>query len=265
MSFKSVPAVKTNIDTKDFSINYVYRIFGNIAFDENISYFDKSIKYIPYFEVFIPTTDPGVFNIYTTFTTDNSYPNALITTNSDDLTINDSSLFINDKRIWMMDFIVQLKDDLPDDTPLYVSIPFKNINNIFCTFNWVAQVIPSNGNPYTISQIQRKTIWVYKPKTEIYMLINISNGNLKIYVMQSFTNQIDQNLNPTNINYMGNKLSLPIGWLWTSLVLNYDTYLKVVSTGTAYLVQDNLKNSYEYLDPKYAPWLYSNFSYLNVV
>ncbi len=87
------------IDTKNFDINYIYRIFGDIAFNENLFIGDdeKSIRNTDYLELFLPTTDPSVFNVYNNF----SIKNEINTVVASNLEINDPNIIINDKRVWV--------------------------------------------------------------------------------------------------------------------------------------------------------------------
>lgn len=249
--------LNVNVDWKGFSDDYVYRVFGLISNDMSLKKSTDAIRYAPYFELLVPASSTQ-YNVYSNFDCQNTFN----TNDSSQLVITDKSIQINDKRFWVMDQLVQLSGSAPSDVNAYVSVPFKSNENLKAVFKFTAQVTPSNGKPYTISEVTRQTIWIYKPQTPVYMLINTSNNTLNIYVMQSYTNQELKHLNQTNLPYLGSKLKLPEGWIFAYMILDTETYLKVVSTETAYLVQDDAKNSYQYLDPLYAPWLYQNYSYL---
>jgi hypothetical protein len=80
--------------------------------------------------------------------------------------------------------------------------------------------------------------------------------------MQSYCNQVLENLNSSNLTYLDNQIFIPKGWIYAYMILDEDTYLKVVSNGIAYLVTDSANNSYQLLESIYAPWLYMQYSYL---
>ena len=104
---------------------------------------------------------------------------------------------------------------------------------------------------------------MYEPLKPVYVLVNFINNVPNIYVMQSLNLQKDINLSVNNVDYIGRFLNLPSNWLWASILLDSDTYLKVVSVGEALVTEDSLGNTYEYLDPTYAPWLYEQYYYIN--
>ncbi len=255
--------LKTKLSEKDFTFDYVYRVFGNEAFNYDISYTGDGLieRNNCYMELFVPTNTKNLYNVYSTA----ALKNYFVTSDAGNVIIEDPRIFVNEKRRWMMDKIYQLINDIPQNTPLYIQVKFSNYPKIGCPLKWVAQITPSDGNPYTISEIQRKTIWVYEPNKPVYLLINFIDNNPNIYVMQSLNIKNYENLSINNVDYIGKFLNLPENWIWTSMILDNETYLKVVSVGTAYLTTDTLGNSYQYLDPKYAPWLYEHYYQLNTV
>ncbi len=245
------------IDSKDFNIDYIYRIFGNDAFDKKVSIGDekRSIKNDVYLELLIPTTDPTVFNVYSNF----SIKNALNTVVGSDICVSDPDVQINDKRVWIMDRQIQVLIPPPEGVPGYISVPFKNNPSITTKLKWTASVKTESTSAYQESFVTRKTIWVYNPLTTVYLLVNHTSSGIKIYVMQSLDNASDPENNTLNAQYLSTKLILPPGWIFSTMNLAEDTYLKVVAKENAVLVRDSLGNSYQYLEPKYAPWIYENY------
>ncbi len=158
-----------------------------------------------------------------------------------------------------MDRQIQVVNTPPDNTSLFISLQFKKSQCLTTKLRWTASLQIGNGQPYTESLISRRTIFVYNPLTTVYMLVNYDCVDIKIYVMQSINNQNNSNISTLNAQYLSEKLILPPGWFFTVMNLDKDTYLKVVSTDTAKLVTDSLGNSYQYLNKKYAPWIYDNY------
>lgn len=218
-----------------------------------------------YMELLIPSYSAPIdnlkdvsYNVYSTY----EMKNSIQTTDSHDVIIKDPRIIVNDKRRWMMDKMCQLLNDIPLNTPLYVGVRFVSFPHVESRLKWIAEVsLNKQSCPYTIHYVKRKTIFVYEPNKPVYMLINFLNGNPHIYVMQSLNLQTFEN----NVDYIGKLLELPENWLWTSMILDSDTYLKVVSCDTASLIQDSLGNSYQYLESKYAPWLYEQCLFSSLI
>jgi hypothetical protein len=245
---------------KGFSISYIYRIFGNSTFNMGFAS-NKVTKNLPYIELLIPTNKPGTYNVYN----NTSIKNEFETTDGTNLLIEDPFVIVNDKRRWMMDQLYQLEAEPDFNTPLYINAKFNNYPQLGMTLKWTASTILNDSSPYEITQVNRSTCYVYNPDTIVYLLVDLNSSYLQIYVLQSLNLQTFENESVNNIDYIGNKLDLPKNWLWTSIKLDSNTFLKVASNGTAFIVQDNLGNSYQYLDSKYAPWLYEQYSYLNTI
>jgi len=252
--------LNVNVDSKGFSDDYTYRIFGDLAFGNSVKTSTDRIRYGPYFELLFPISGSSEYNVYSNF----DCQNTINTNDGAQLLIKNPNVVINDKRFWTVDRLIQVSSSAPSGVNSYINVKFKQNPKLKATFKFTAQVLPSNGE-YSVSQVTRQTIWVYNPQTPVYLLINTSGSVLSIYVMQSYTNQVYSDLNQTNLPYLGSRMDIPKGWTFAYIILDIDTYLKVVSTETAYLVQDSAKNSYQYLDPLYAPWLYEQYAYLNVV
>lgn len=259
--------IDVSVDDKKLNIDKIYRIFGNLAFGNELSFSTKeigsnSVRGLPYIELLYPsTTESDTYYVYSNFPSRNT----INTNDGNDLIINDCNVVVNDKRFWVMDFNVKIQDTslTQFNISYYKSIPFKKNYNLKATFQIGDSVQSSSTLPYTKSTINRSSIWSYYPNTTIYLLINIiSSVNLEIYVMQSFCNQIDKTLNINNLVYLSNKLLLPPGWIYTYLILDSDSYLNVVNVTSGTVLQDDLNNTYTLLDPKYASWLYEMYSYL---
>jgi len=93
---------------------------------------------------------------------------------------------------------------------------------------------------YRTTAVSRTTEWIYKAGSEIYELIAPSG---EVYVMQSYTQIVNPQLTVKDLANLGQQLQLPKDWSYKSRVLKDD--LNLTATGTAYLLQDNLFNSYQ--------------------
>ena len=93
---------------------------------------------------------------------------------------------------------------------------------------------------YTPNKVQRYTIWIYNPGTTIYELISPKG---EVYVMQSYAQIVDKNLQLTDLANLGQRLTLPTGWTFQTRTLTQPLELK--ANGIAYVLQDNLRDSYQ--------------------
>ena len=93
---------------------------------------------------------------------------------------------------------------------------------------------------FTPNQINRTTNFVYKAGSPIYELISPAG---EVYVMQSYSQIVNPSLSMKDLVVLGNQLNLPAGWQYQSRILEQD--LSLVANGVAYVLQDNLSNSYQ--------------------
>jgi hypothetical protein len=103
-----------------------------------------------------------------------------------------------------------------------------------------ADVRQSAGKSYVIHKVARHTIWVYKAGQPVYQLIGPDKS---VYFMQSFSVQKEQQTVDT-LSSLGKRLNLPTGWQFRVLKLSKDFELPA-EKGVAYVVQDNLSNTYQ--------------------
>ena len=91
---------------------------------------------------------------------------------------------------------------------------------------------------YTVQNVRRWTTWMYKAGNEVYELTD-DQGN--VYIMQSYLDS--SGLKIDDLAKLGEKLKLPEGWSFKARTIDEDYAL--VSSGDAYVIQDDLKNSYQ--------------------
>ena len=110
--------------------------------------------------------------------------------------------------------------------------------------------------PYTEITSERYNKSIYYPNTIIFTLVDLNNE--KVYIMQSYSNMIDPQINIDTLPLLSERLSLPSGWIYTYIRLDSDTYLVNNSGGHATLVIDDYHNSYQYIPKDQAEFLYNN-------
>lgn len=145
-------------------------------------------------------------------------------------------VFLNPVRHWMFDeFWVNEAGDV------------RTFGGI--TMNWMA-VVPvksleagvSKGH-YVPGYIYRNSQFMFKKGGECHFL-DAPDG--EVFVMQSFTNAVQQEVTIDNIRNLGSKLSLPPGWKFRSVVLDRDLVVNQErSNMLAHVFQDDLKNAYQ--------------------
>ena len=100
---------------------------------------------------------------------------------------------------------------------------------------------PTVGHQFYVpNKVQRDTTFTYKAGKPIFELTDPS-GN--VYVMQSYAQIVAKTLTYKQLPSLASKLSLPTGWKYSSETPQAD--FKLVATGIAYVVNDNLANSYQ--------------------
>ena len=143
---------------------------------------------------------------------------------------------LNGPRYWMMDEI-----QAAGATVNNVKESFGGIEmNLRATVDigLLKQILGSKQ--FSPNQINRTTNWIYKAGSPIYELV-APDG--QVYVMQSYSQIVNPNLTMKDLPNLAKQLKLPTGWVYRSTVLEKD--LSLVANGIAYVLQDNLANSYQ--------------------
>jgi haloalkane dehalogenase len=96
---------------------------------------------------------------------------------------------------------------------------------------------------YEVNAVERNTVWYYYKGSRVYMLEDPSG---KCFIMQSYSQKVDTNLKLEDLETLGNRLNLPPGWAYKSVILEEDFDLET-QNGLAELVSDELENAYQYL------------------
>jgi haloalkane dehalogenase len=95
--------------------------------------------------------------------------------------------------------------------------------------------------PYTENTVSRESQYVYEPGKNVYELLAPDGRS---YIMQSYSLEVDPNLNEEGLARLSGRLTLPKGWQYR--VRKLSEPLIVRNTGSkAYVLQDNFRNSYQ--------------------
>ncbi len=99
----------------------------------------------------------------------------------------------------------------------------------------------SKRQPYTDNGVQRQNRYVYERGKNVYELL-APDGH--VYVMQSYSQEVDKELNEARLLILADRLKLPPGWKYRTRMLDEDLVIQNVG-GKAYVIQDDLKNTYQ--------------------
>jgi haloalkane dehalogenase len=99
-------------------------------------------------------------------------------------------------------------------------------------------------HPYTEQPVRRTTIYGWDQGREVYELI--ASGGTS-YVMQSYSLAVDPTLTEAELPFLGARLQLPDGWRYRVRRLEEEWTLAV--DGEARVIQDELENSYQRVEP----------------
>ena len=170
----------------------------------------------------------------------------------------------------MMDMLISY-GSITGAGPNNLYFKFITSNTIFPIAKVEGSAAGSGGVAYVSGTVYRNNMWIYYPYTQIYVLIrsndNINSYGFSIWVLQSYTNQIDETLTLNTLPYIGtilaNNLTKPLPSNICFSVINLSQYLNSSSIGNIYVMQDSLNNTYQYIDPTYCNFLYNNIQATN--
>ena len=94
--------------------------------------------------------------------------------------------------------------------------------------------------PYAETTVNRKNTFTFSRAHRVFELV--APGG-KVYVMQSYAQIVDPKLTLAQLPALGQRLKLPAGWRYRVRTLKRD--LPVTANGRAYVVQDELSNTYQ--------------------
>jgi haloalkane dehalogenase len=102
----------------------------------------------------------------------------------------------------------------------------------------------SGQAPYTETTIERTTEYRFLANRLVYELVPSTGPS---YVMQSYAHLVDDTLTIESLSSLGQRLHLPSGWQYRVRSLDQDLVLR--TSGEITVIQDDLENTYQRLDP----------------
>lgn len=198
----------------------------------------SDLRNFRYAEV-LPTfecSDGLVTEVYVTTGFNDSPEDQWYALNADDLTneLGAVKVVLNGPRHWLMSEIIRGENN--------GSSGFDKIATFGTLQMQLAAQIsgPGDDGLYSENEVQRSTTYIFKAGTEVYKLVNPQGEE---YVMQSYSRKIIPDLMIEDLASLGATLDLPSGWAFQTEILSVD--LEVVADGLAFVIQDELENSYQ--------------------
>lgn len=109
----------------------------------------------------------------------------------------------------------------------------------------LGMILRGKAKPYTETTVLRHTTFTYKAGRPVYELVSPDGV---VYVMQTYALLVDPNLTEAQLPGLGSRLKLPSGWKYRVVTPASD--LALTASGTAYVLQDDLEDSYQRATPK---------------
>ena len=147
-----------------------------------------------------------------------------------------SFVLLNGPRYWTMDEIQAAGNTVNDVKETFGGMEM----NLRATVQVSLLKQLMGSKQYTPNEVTRTTNFIYRAGSAVYELTSPAG---EVYVMQSYSQIANPALSMKDLPVLNEQLKLPAGWTYRSRVLDQD--LSLVVNGVAYVLQDNLLNSYQ--------------------
>ena len=150
--------------------------------------------------------------------------------------LNAKTVILNGPRYLLMDKL-GLSDTLLNNT-IFDSLEMKERAVVIVT---LGMAMKGRAKPYEETAFRRATQCVFNKGTQVYELISAEHT----YIMQSYSQMIDTTIAEENLAELQSKLKLPDGWQFKIIKLDEDIILTTFDTSDAYILQDELQDTYQ--------------------
>lgn len=147
-----------------------------------------------------------------------------------------SFVLLNGPRYWTMDEIQASGKTVNNIQESFGGIEMNLRATV--TLGLMKQLIGSKQ--YSPNEITRTTNFIYKAGSPVYELTSPAG---EVYMMQSYSQIVNPSLSMKDLATLDQQLKLPAGWKYHTRKLQQDKSL--IANGIAYVIQDNLMNSYQ--------------------
>lgn len=144
------------------------------------------------------------------------------------------AVLLNGPRCFMMDQASLLK---PGRVQNFGALQARHLANVKIT---PAMLLKGKAKPYTENPVTRTSVFRYMKGRNLYQLVSPQGA---VYVMQSFSMQVDPKQTISSLPTLGSRLHLPQGWKFQ--VVKPESDLTLEAKGKAIVLQDDLENSYQ--------------------
>jgi hypothetical protein len=145
-----------------------------------------------------------------------------------------ATALLDGPRYWLMNEI-----EKPTQGPRIV----KNFGGIDMLLESQTLLSAMNPAPYTANQVHRHSVSTFDAGEEVYEL---HDPALRRWLMQTWSQIVDDNLSRADLPGLGERLDLPAGWTYQIRTLT--TPLRIdTTTHAAQVLHDDLANSYSLL------------------
>ena len=126
-------------------------------------------------------------------------------------------------------------------SPSQSAVSIHNFGGIRMSKVTTMMVNSAARNGYAPTTVNRQNTWRFKAGNRVHELID-AEGN--IYTMQSFARIVDEDLSYDDLETLADRLSVPEGWRYRIRMLDEDLDVQAIDTAT--IIQDELKNTYQW-------------------
>jgi len=144
------------------------------------------------------------------------------------------AVLLNGPRCFMMDQASLLK---PGKVQSFGSLQARHLANVKIT---PEILLKGKAKPYTENPVTRTSVFRYMKGRNLYELVSPQGA---VYVMQSFSMQVDPKQTISSLPTLGSRLHLSQGWKFQ--VAKPESDLTLEAKGMAIVLQDELENSYQ--------------------
>jgi hypothetical protein len=145
------------------------------------------------------------------------------------------ALKLNGPRVWVVDGIEIKGTKNAPEVVTFGALP-TTLRASLETKLWDLNL---NDKPYVTSKVNREGTLLYRAGESVFEL-QAPEG--ETYIMQSFSNSVDQKQSLASLAHLGRRLKLPSGWNFQTRILAQDYRLHL--SGASYVLNDELANTY---------------------
>ena len=142
-----------------------------------------------------------------------------------------AAALLNGPRYWLMSHIAK-KAGSPQPTAVFGGIEMIEQATV--------QLSSSNPAPYSVNKVDRRAVFTFDAGRPVFELVDADGQR---WVMQTYSQVVDKNLNLDDLPGLASRLSLPPGWRYETRTLT-EPLIVDTTQRQAHVTQDELTNSY---------------------